>query len=290
MQKLRTALTLYLLAISLLLVPSTGDAQEAESVSVHWAYSAYFGTGWYRVSGDRDVFVVRMTPRWAWSEASLGADGKRALGIHVKLPVSIGLDRFELDDPLGAVDANNVSFLSVNPGIDIEIPVTPIWSLRPYASVGRGQALDGSNDAWTYWSGVKSRVAFRNGKLNWRLLNQIGFVGYTPNEGPSDTIWPVMAGLEFDYPMRRHSKDDDDLLFHWHVAYTAFRDDLDFSDDPTGAVAIPDQWEIGAALGRRDSPIRIWFMNFDRLGMGYRTSSNGELRGITFVFRSLFDQ
>ena len=50
------------------------------------------------------------------------------------------------------------------------------------------------------------------------------------------------------------------------------------------------EWELGAALGGRDSPIQIWFMKFDRLGLGYRTSSNGDLRGITFVFRSKFDE
>jgi hypothetical protein len=290
MRKVPTAPTLNLLATCFLLLPATGAAQETGAVSVHWAYSAYFGTGWYRVTGDRDVFVVRMTARWDRSEASLDSDGKKTLGYHFKIPVSLGLDSFDPDDPLEAADLDNVTFLSVNPGIAVEIPVNRSWSLRPYASIGYGDELGGSQSAWTYWGGLKSRFSFQAGKLDWHLLNQVGFVGYTPNEGRDDMIWPVMAGLEFDYPVGAPRADGDQTLLHWYGTYTFFGNDLEFTASPTLDKAIDDQWEIGAAIGRRNSPIPIWFLRFDRLGLGYRTSSNGDLKGITFVFRSFFDE
>lgn len=277
--------------LALLLLPLATLAQESDppTAQLHWAYSSYFGTGWYRVAGDRDVYVVRMTPRWTWGEASLVKDGKRSVGLTFKTPVSVGLDRFDYDDVLGAVDVDNISFLSINPGIDVEVPINEIWSLRPYASVGYGDAIDASDSAWTYWAGVKSRVSFRSGKLNWRLLNQVGFVGYTPNEGPNDTIWPILAGLEFDYPVGAPTTDGDQLLLHWRAAYTLFGDDLDFSSIPEVIRSVDDQWEIGVAIARRDSRIPIWFLNFDMLGIGYRASSNGDLKGVTFIFHSLFD-
>jgi len=290
MRKHPAAPILKLLILSLVLTPAIARSQETGSSPVHWAYSAYFGTGWYSVAGDRDVYVVRMTPRWTLKEPSLDADGGRSIGIYVKSPVSVGLDTFDYNDPADAVDIDNVSFLSVNPGIDIEVPINDIWTLRPYASIGYGQELGGSDSAWAYWAGVKSRLAFRSGKLNWRLINLLGFVGYTPDEGPSDTIWPAMAGLEFDYPVGKPRGDADQLLLHWHVAYSVFGDSLNFTDTPTVNWDITDQLEIGAAIGRRDSPIRIWFMKFDRLGLGYRASSSGDLKGIMFVFRSMFDE
>jgi hypothetical protein len=290
MRQSHTAPILGLLAACLLLFSTTGVAQETGTVPVHWAYSAYFGTGWYRVAGDRDVFVVRMTARWHRSEASIDSEGKRTLGYHIKLPVSLGLDSFDPDDPLEAVDFDNVTFLSVNPGIDIEIPINRVWSLRPYASVGYGDELGDGQSAWTYWAGLKSRFSFQSGKLDWHLLNQVGFVGYTPNEGPEDTIWPVMAGLEFDYPLGEPRADGDQTLLHWYGTYTLFGNDLEFSASQTVDKDIDDQWEVGAAIGRRNSPIPIWFLNFDRLGLGYRASSNGDLKGITFVFRSFFDE
>lgn len=288
MRRALTAPALKLLVAALLL-PTATSAQEQTPASVHWAYSAYFGTGWYRVAGDRDVYVVRMTPRWTWGEPSLDEDGNRSLGLYFKTPISVGLDQFDYDDVLGAAEIDNLSFLSVNPGIDIEIPINDIWSLRPYASVGYGEAVNASDSAWTYWAGVKSRVSFRSGEFNWRLLNQVGFVGYTPNKGPDDAIWPLMAGLEFDYPVGAPTPDGDQLLLHWRAAYTIFADDLDFSGNPVVNRAVSDQWEIGVAIARRDSRIPIWFLNFDMLGLGYRASSTGELKGVTFLFRSMFD-
>ena len=228
-----------------------------------------------------------MTPRWTRSDPRLDADGTRSIGTYFKLPISVGVNDFEFDDPLDAVDVDNVSYLSVNPGIDIEIPINRVWSLRPYASIGHGQAFGTSESAWTYWAGVKSRLAFRAGKLNWRLLNQIGYVGYTPNTGPSDSFTPLMIGFEFDYPLAFADNTDKRWLLHWHATYSVFGDNLDFT---AGSHQITDQWELGAAVGGRDAPIRIWFLKFDRLGLGYRTSSNGDLRGIIFVFRSMFDE
>ena len=277
------------LVIVTLLLPAAVIGQEPPAESVHWAYSAYFGTGWYRVAGDRDVYVVRMTPRWTLSEPSFEGSGKRSVGIYLKTPVSVGLDNFSYDDAIDAVDLDNVASISINPGIDIEVPVNDIWSLRPYASIGYGHGFGSDISAWTYWAGIKSRVSFQSGKLNWALLNQAGFVGYTPNEGPDDVIWPVMAGLEFNYPVGAPRSDGDQLLLHWQALYTAFRDDLEFSSAPGVELPVSDQWEVGAAIRRRDSRIPIWFLEFDMLGLGYRFSSNGNLKGISFVFRSVFD-
>jgi hypothetical protein len=33
----------------------------------------------------------------------------------------------------------------------------------------------------------------------------------------------------------------------------------------------------------------LWFLSFDRLGLAYDLSPSGELRGIKFVFRSLYE-
>ena len=266
----------------LLSYPSECDAQEETQASVHWAYSAYFGTGWYSVSNDRDVFIFRVTPEWRLTDASIDDSGNRTIGWYVKTPVLAGLDRFDVDDVIDAVDLDNVAFLSVNPTIDVEIPVNRVWWLRPYASVGYGTALDGSESALSYWAGIKSRVTLHSGpRVNWYLLNMAGFVGYTPDEGPSDSFWPLMTGLEMNHPVGETTADGSRWLIHWNAKYTAFGGDVFFSTAPTAKQAIEDQWEVGDAIGKSGAPIKIWFVNFDRLGLGYRSSSNGELQGIT---------
>ena len=271
--------------------PSDAAAQEQASDGVHWAFSAYFGTGWYSVSGDRDVFVFRVTPEWELAEPSFEA-GERNFGWYLKTPVVTGLDRFDVDEVVEAVDLDNVTFLSVNPGIDVEIPVNDVWSLRPYASLGYGSALNGGESAWSYWAGIKSRVLIHGGTAStWHLVNNVGYVGYTPNAGPSDKFWPAMAGLEVSHAVRRKGAGrTTPWLLHWNAGYTYFGDDILFSRSPGSSRDIVDQWEVCVALGRRDEPVKIWFVSFDRLGIGYRASSNGDLSGITFIFRSAFER
>jgi hypothetical protein len=269
------------------------QSQEVGVDEIHWAYSAYFGTGWYQVSGDRDVFVLRMTPRWNIRDADYSTDGEKTIGIELTFPITLGLDRFNLDDIPEIIDLDNVASVSVTPGVDITIPVTARWSLRPYAAVGWGTVLGGSDSSWTYWGGVKSHFSFKNGKLDWALVNSVSYVGYTPNVGESEHFVPLMAGLEFDYPFGKRKLAGEQLMLSWHGMYTTFENNLDFilDEGPLNSTeAISDQWEFGISMRKETSPIKIGFMNFDRLGLAYRFSSTGDLKGISFVFRSMFER
>lgn len=265
------------------------SAQEPGPATLHWAYASYFGTGWYEVGGQRDVFVMRFTPRWDLREASF-EDGKREIGYEFRLPLTAGLNTFSLDDPSGTLDPGNLGSLSITPGIDITIPVNHRWDLKPFASAGYGTILNKNESAWTYWAGVKSKVSFHDGRLDWALLNSIGYVGYSPKHGPSEDFWPLMIGLEFDHPFARMKLGGDQALLHWHGMYTSFRNNLDLIIENGSVDPITDQWEFGVSLGRQDKPLRIWLFRFDRLGAAYRFSSNGEFKGISIVFRSMFER
>ena len=120
------------------------------------------------------------------------------------------------------------------------------------------------------------------------MLNSFGFVGYSPESAPSEKFWPATLGFEFSYPAFALTAAGEQMMLHWHVNYTTYFDDVDFDyqgPDPR----ITDQWELGIAIGYREKPISFWLFRFDRLGLGYRASSDGDLKGITVVLRSLFD-
>lgn len=280
------------LVASVFLLPAVEPlcAQEQTGATVHWAYSAYFGSGWYQVNGARDVFVLRTTPRWELREAEIAEDGTRSIGIELKFPITIGLDRFQIDDIPGLADPDNLASLSVTPGIDITVPMSGRWTLRPFAAVGWGALLNGDDSAWSYWTGIKSKYTFQKGKLDWALLNSITYVGYTPLEGPSEDFWPMMIGLEFDYPLGNYKLDDEPVILSWHGTYTAYQNDLDLV--LTGGLTQPinDQWELGLSFHRENGRIKFGWFKFDRLGLAYRFSSSGDLQGISFVFRSVFDR
>jgi hypothetical protein len=276
------------LAVALILAPAA-SAQEIDLNAVHWAYSSYFGTGWYKLGNDRNAYVFRMTPRWKLREASIDEDRKRHMGIEFRLSVTAGLDSLNFDNLPGTVDPDNIASMSITPGVDIEIPLSDRWALRPFAALGWGTLLDGRESAWTYWGGLRSRYLLRSGKMNWALINSIALVGYAPSIGSSQNFLPISAGFEFDYRLADKWIGDERAVLHWHVLYTVFENELDLIEPSAVAGPISDQWELGLSASKQSGRMQFGWFNFERLGLAYRFSSDGELKGISLVLRSLFD-
>ncbi|MDZ7645527.1 MAG: hypothetical protein U5K76_15695 [Woeseiaceae bacterium] len=282
--------TSWLLLLCAGAMPLPAQAQAEPVNTVPWAYATWFGTGWYEIGDERDAFALRIVPRVEWREAALSDDGERRVGIHFRFPVTVGLNQFPLDDLAGSVDPDNLANISVTPGIYFDVPVSERWSLRPFAAAGWGSVLNGSDSAWTYWAGIKSRWRLTDGSPELALINAAGFVGYSPDEGRSEQFWPLETALELTHPVAELDEGNDRLQLVWHVKHTHFHGSLDLLDaDGTGA-EVNEQWELGLAFARRDAPIRIWRLEFDRLGLAYRLSSGGGLRGVGLIFRSLFDE
>ena len=104
-------------------LPGAVFSQSAEPSTIHWAYSTYFGTGWYEVDDSRDAFVIRYTPRRLIRQHSL-VEGRRTYGIELRVPITIGLNHFPLDDLAGSVNPDNLANVSVTPGVNLQIPVS----------------------------------------------------------------------------------------------------------------------------------------------------------------------
>jgi hypothetical protein len=253
---------------------------------VHWAVGAFFGTGWYRVDDNRSVYVLRIPPRQTLSRASLDEDGNRQLGIEVQYPVSLGLNR--LDEIPDFVEFDNYSTISFTPGVQVEVPINPRWSLRPYAHVGYGWESETQEGAAIWYGGVKSRYLLSDSRSRWSLLNGLFFAGYKPEFEDRGQYASFMTGLEAKHPIQSFRLDDDPLYLNWYLTYDWFFDELSFHIDAERVESFRDQWELGLALGKRDAPIKIWFMSFEHIGLAYRWSSDANFNAITVNFRSPF--
>lgn len=277
-------------ATVLLLSGIQADAQTEDINAVHWAYSTYFGSGWYQVSDAQDAFAIRYTPRRSLSDTQLREDGTRQWGIELRFPVTVGLNHFPLDDLPGSVDPENLASISFTPSVYLTWPANERWMLRPFAALGWGTLLNGDESAWSYWAGVKSRYVLHEGARELALLNSLAFVGYSPSDGSGEDFWPVMSALEFGHPVLRDPGDARKWRLNWHLSYTFFQNDLDLVSRNLETEPVSDQWELGLAVSREDAAISIWRFEFERLGLSYRFSSNGDLQGIGLVFSSLFDR
>jgi len=257
--------------------------------SFHWAYASFFGTGWYKINDERSAFIIRAAPRWTVGEAEIDAQGNRNIAYTFRTPITLGLSKFDFDDIPGIIDPDNVATGSIGFSVDADIPITRRFSLRPSAELGHGTVLGESRTAWTYKAEVRSKYAFQSGKLDWALMGALGYVGFNPKRGHSDDFGFIAAGLEFAYPVGWPRSNNDQTMLYWHASYTDFLDEVEFKTGVEELDSVANYWQLGLALGKRDKPVRIWFLKFDRLGLAYNYSTTGDLRGIRFVFRSMYE-
>lgn len=279
------------LLLSGLMFSTTTQAQlktikEEPAKQIHWAMGAFFGTGWYQVDASRTVYVFRIPPRQTVRRSSFDEDGKRKLGVEIQYPVSIGLH--QLDDIPDFIDFDNYGTISFTPGVQVEIPVTKKWYLRPYVHLGYGVETETSDSAWIYYGGLKSRYRLGSGRADWSLLNGLYFAGYKPEYESRGQYGSFMTGIEVNQPLSRFKLGGDDLFLNWHLTYNYLFDHLNFHVDEDRVESVNDQWELGIALGKGRKGMKIWFLTFEHIGLAFKTSSNGKFKAISFNMRSPF--
>lgn len=254
---------------------------------VHWASAAFFGTGWYRVDDNRKAFIFRIPPRQVVRESGWGENGERKLGVEILYPVTVGLH--QLDDVPDFIEFDNYGTLSFTPGVQVEIPISERWYLRPHAHLGFGYERKSGEWAGIWYGGLKSRYLLgESEKLTWSLLNDLSYAGYKPEYKQRGQYGSAMAGLEFSHRLPGADSGGDPFHFNWHLTYSYLFDDLNFHVTEDEVVSIRDEWELGLALGKGRKKVKIWFMEFEQVGLAFKFSSNGDYRALAFNLRSPF--
>jgi hypothetical protein len=276
------------MVILLILSPSL----RAQSVAyepaeqVHWAVAAFFGTGWYQVDDNRQAFIFRIPPRQVVREPGWDESGERRYGIEIHYPLAFGLH--QLDDLPDFIEFDNYGTVTFTPGVTVEVPVSERWRLRPFAHIGAGYERTSGEWAGIWYGGIRSRYLLgEDNRRSWYLLNDLSYAGYKPEYKQRGQYGTFMAGLEFSHPMPGVDRDQG-VQLNWHLTYNYLFDKLNFHVSEEEQVSIEDEWEIGLALGRDSGNVKIWFMEFEQVGLTFKFSSNGEYQAITFNLRSPF--
>ncbi len=261
--------------------------EKSDFEPVNWAYSSFFGTGWYQIKDARSVFVLRIPPRQTLRKSSISETGERKFGIEIKYPLTIGLH--DVEDLGGIIENDNFGTVAFAPGVELEIPVNQRWYLRPFAHIGWGKELEVGDSAWIYSVGIKSSYTFPSRtKYEWSLLNSFYYAGYTPDRGRSDYLAVAEVGVELLHPLNNAKLIGRPIDLHWYLMYSFLGNELHFNLPDGSFDPISDQLEIGLQMSFRDGPFEFWIFKVHRLGLGYSFSSSGEFSAITFSMRSWF--
>ena len=266
----------------------TLNADEHDFEPIHWAYSSFFGTGWYQVEDSRSVFVIRMPVRQVLRESSYSDTRQRKIGLELKYPLTIGLHN--VDDIGGILETDNFGSITFAPGIEMEVPINDRWYIRSFAHIGWGKELNTGESAWIYYTGVKSRYAFPGQKYDWYLLNSLYYAGYSPDQGRSDHLAVAQLGAEFRQPLSNATLSGQPVDLHWSLMYSFLGRELHFNLPDGNFDPIEDQFEATIAMSLRNGPYEFWLFKIHRLGVGYQFSSNGQFKAVTIRLRSWFTQ
>jgi hypothetical protein len=261
-------------------------AEDPEFEPVHWAYSSFFGTGWYNVADNRSVFVMRIPPRQTLRKSGFSNSGERQTGIEIRYPLTVGMHN--IDDLPGIIESSNFGTASFTPGVEFEIPVNDKWYLRPFVHVGWGTEFDTRDSAWIYYAGVKSRLQIPAGKFGWSLLGGLYYGGFTPDHGRSDRLASAQFGVEFTQPLSNVQIAGRAMDLNYNFMYSFLGKDLHFGLPDGNFDPVQDQYEAGVAMSFRNRPYRLWFFDVYRVGLGYKFSSEGNFQAVTFSIRSWF--
>mgnify|MGYP001549648728 FL=1 len=273
----------------MLLQATPAMPQDVDPPTVHWAYASYFGTGWYKISDQQSAFIANFSPEWISGPATWLGDWGTDAAYRVRVPITVGIARLDFEDVPGILDPDNLSTASIGLSADVDVPLSERFSMRPSAHLSYGTVVGGSDYAWTYRGDVRAKYRLGSGKRDWALIGAIGAVGYDGNSGANDSFSYVTIATEFAHSLRHFSTEEREALLYWHVAYTDLLNRIAVQGRQGEFEEITNYWQVGLAFGKRDEDIKLWFLRFERLGLSYDVSPSGNLRGIKFVFRSLYE-
>ena len=227
------------------------------------------------------MYAIRLAPKF---EVYALPDSETT--INLNLPVTLGLQTFDIDTILSnPIDETLVTFSFV-PGVEFVIPVTTRWTLKPYGNVGAGSEIKGTASAWIYYGGLNSQFRSQFGQLGVTLLNGVQWLGYYPNSGLADSLARLATGLEGEYPLGNVAVKGQQLYMKPHVIHYWYFNDLDFRIIQESPVEINQELELAFAVGTKE-PISYGFLKLDRIGVGYRRGDS--IEGIRLIFASVFE-
>jgi hypothetical protein len=247
----------------------------------HWAYSAAFGTGAYRV-GEDEVFVLKVEP-----VIPLRFLQNRGVSTRLRLPLTFGLQTIDLGDLGDIVDlSTNLQTVSFVPGIDFKIPIKGSWILKPYAHYGYGAQMSGAESAQIYFFGLNSRVALPTlGAFGIDMINGLQWFGQVPHNARSDSFARLVTGFEGNQALGSWRVDGRQLYLKPHLAHYWYFNTIGFGQIQDPMVELKQEFEVGLAVGIEER-ISLKVMSFDRFGVAYR--GGGDLQAIRIYLSSVF--
>jgi hypothetical protein len=157
---------------------------------------------------------------------------------------------------------------AVNPGVELQIPVRPRWTLKPFGKLGIGRDVSEGRGALIGSLGLKSRYLIPWEKFQFAFGSGIFYSAYKPQDEDRKDYASFGLGWDTIYPLW-FTLGGRKTNIGGYFAYYYYFDDLEFERRQRNPIEVNDQFEIGITFGTYE-PIRIVWWNLKRVGIAYR--------------------
>ena len=248
---------------------------EQETLTPHYAFSNYFGSGLYSGS-DQELAVVNLPFTYEPEQ-----NGK--FKYRFRLPVSLGFYNYDFDQIQDVEFPDSVSSLTLTTGIEFDHWVNSQLKLVPFLDLGLSVNLHMDERAVIYASGITSEYSFYAWQEKHMWLTRFQRAGYNANTaGLSDGFAAVETGLDMVLPWR-FSIMNRPMYASMYAMYYWYLMDLVFDPDSIKPSHQNNAQEFGFTMGF-DTPLNLFFVDVERLGLGIRKTNNLHVLRIIFNF------
>ncbi len=210
-------------------------------------------------------------------------DGERPWRLKVRAPVNLGLYEFSATDTDGTLVSDELQTLAVIPGVELQIPMSQRWTLKPFVDAGLGHGLksDGSA-AYIFSAGAKSIYEQPWDEYTFLLGN--GFI-YAGNAAFGERIEDYSV-VETGFGVRRPTGfemwgiEPEVGVYGIHYYYPEALTFQRFLEPP---LKVNNQFEIAMSLGSA-GPFEIGPFTDPRIGIGYIFGDGLEVVRVNFGF------
>ena len=241
--------------------------------TTNFVFSNYLGTGFYTTSGH-NVFVMQLPLDHTIIEKT-----DTEAGWLLNLPITIGLINFGNLEFEELPDLDDVTTLTFVPGIEYQYPVTPDWTLIPFADYGFARDFNQTSNVLITGLGIKSYADFQLNESVLTLGNRFLYAREKSEDANDASDYLLIeTGLSYqlngDFSIGSHAVNTN--LYYVNYYYP---DSLIFFDRTEKPIIIGVANEIGLTFSNLPG-----FMFFDshEIGLGVRISDDIKVYRLVF--------
>ena len=238
-----------------------------------FAFASYLGTGFYTTSGQ-NVFVLQMPFEHIIKEKT-----DTEAGWVLKLPITLGFINFDSILIEELPEINDVGTITFLPGLEYQYPVTPNWTLIPFADYGFARELDTTSNVLITGVGIKSYYNVHFDKAMFTLGNRFLYAREQSEDSSSDADYSLIeTGLNYRVTSD-YSFGDKPLYSNLYYINFYYPNNLVFFEQTPNPIRVGVEHEVGITLSNIPD---FLFFEKPQIGVGVRFGNNLKVYRLVF--------